>query len=246
MVQLTVAKIADYGPWTLTLGSDREYRLQVLQASLYHRMQELLSCKGALVFPNRADELFAVTNGLTLQDHIDVQKDLEGEEVRLSMTIGSALSPFDANVRVHEARSRRPADATHRIYGEPGTASSDEVTIMHLDIENLTSRGRTASPYEVSSAVFGLYARMSAFFMERGHLAFFMGGDNFMVVAGRRAKKDTMEFLEAERKSGTAINCGIGRGQTGRQAAAHATAALDAIRAMRDSGRPRPEILEMP
>ncbi|MGI0075474.1 MAG: GTP cyclohydrolase IIa, partial [Nitrosotalea sp.] len=28
MIQLTIIKITGYGPWTLTLGSDREHRLQ--------------------------------------------------------------------------------------------------------------------------------------------------------------------------------------------------------------------------
>ena len=53
-------KITGYGPWTLTLGSDREHELQMLQASLYQKVQELFSKKKGLVFPNRSDEFFAV------------------------------------------------------------------------------------------------------------------------------------------------------------------------------------------
>ena len=34
MIQLTIIKIIEYGPWTLTLGSDREHELQMLQADL--------------------------------------------------------------------------------------------------------------------------------------------------------------------------------------------------------------------
>ena len=36
-------KITGYGPWTLTLGSDREHELQMLQASLYQKVQKLFS-----------------------------------------------------------------------------------------------------------------------------------------------------------------------------------------------------------
>ena len=32
MIQLTIIKITGYGPWTLTLGSDREHELQMLQS----------------------------------------------------------------------------------------------------------------------------------------------------------------------------------------------------------------------
>ena len=49
-------KITGYGPWTLTLGSDREHELQILQASLYQKIQRFFSEKYCLVFQNRSDE----------------------------------------------------------------------------------------------------------------------------------------------------------------------------------------------
>ena len=64
MIQLTIIKINGYGPWTLTLGSDREHKLQMLQASLYKEVQKLFSEKNCIVFLNRSDEFFAITNGL--------------------------------------------------------------------------------------------------------------------------------------------------------------------------------------
>ena len=76
MIQLTIMKITGYGPWTLTLGSDREHELQMLQASLYQKVQKLFSEKNGLVFQNRSDEFFAVTNGITLDEHIEIQKEL--------------------------------------------------------------------------------------------------------------------------------------------------------------------------
>jgi len=45
MIQLSILKITEYGPWTLTLGSDREHELQMLQASLYKEVQKLFSRK---------------------------------------------------------------------------------------------------------------------------------------------------------------------------------------------------------
>ena len=77
MIQLTIIKIKEYGPWTLTLGSDREHELQMLQASIYKQIQQLFSERKCLVFLNRSDEFFVVTNGLTLEDHLEIQKKLE-------------------------------------------------------------------------------------------------------------------------------------------------------------------------
>jgi len=46
MIQLSILKITEYGPWTLTLGSDREHELQMLQASIYKEVQrENMNCK---------------------------------------------------------------------------------------------------------------------------------------------------------------------------------------------------------
>ena len=105
MIQLTIIKITGYGPWTLTLGSDREHRLQMLQASLYKEIQKLFSEKNCLVFLNRADEFFVVSNGLTLEDHIEIQKNLEKSfDVRLSMSIGYADSPFEANLKAYDGK----------------------------------------------------------------------------------------------------------------------------------------------
>ena len=85
MVQLTIIKINNYGPWTLTLGYDREHELQMIQASLYKEIQKLFSEKNCLAFLNRADEIFVITNGLSLDDHISIQKKLEDSfELKLS------------------------------------------------------------------------------------------------------------------------------------------------------------------
>ncbi len=51
MIQLSILKIDGYGPWTLTLGSDREHELQILQASLYVELQKEFSKKKLPCFP---------------------------------------------------------------------------------------------------------------------------------------------------------------------------------------------------
>ena len=58
MVQLTILTIEGYGPWTHTLGNDREHKLQMYQASLYESIQNMFSVRGGLAFSNRFDEFF--------------------------------------------------------------------------------------------------------------------------------------------------------------------------------------------
>ena len=248
MIQLTILKITGYGPWTLTLGSDREHELQMLQASLYKELQKLFSNKDSLVFLNRSDEFFAISNGLNLEDHIAIQKKLEALfDIRLSMSIGYAKTPFEANLKAFEGKRLDTfLNKEHSIYGFINGQDNPKVTIMHLDVEDLTSTRKTNSPYETSSMIFDLYAEMSKFFLEKNSLTFFMGGDNFMVVSTEDAQQNAREFLDLIKKQkGITLNCGIGIGRTSREAVKLATKSLDTIRDIRDSGKEKPEIYEL-
>ena len=119
MIQLSILKISEYGPWTLTLGSDREHELQMLQASIYKEIQKLFSEKNCLAFFNKADEFFVITNGLTLDDHIAIQKKLENPfDLKLSMSIGYALTSFEANLKAYQGKkSNTILNEDHNIYG---------------------------------------------------------------------------------------------------------------------------------
>ncbi len=247
MIQLTLIKITGYGPWTLTLGSDREHRLQMLQASLYREIQNLFSEKGCLAFPNRFDEIFVITNGLSVPDHVKIQEGLaRAFDLGFSMTIGRGETPFEANLDADAARREKAfLDEKHNILGRQPKEEAERVQIIHMDVDGSTSISGKKSPYEVSSLIVRLYASMSEYFLARGSLAFFMGGDNFMVVSSGVARDEIEKFLAHVREQyGISFNCGIGNASTGRAAAMMATQSLDKIRELRDSGKGTERILE--
>ena len=248
MIQLTIIKITGYGPWTLTLGSDREHKLQMLQSSMYNEIQNLFSEKNSLVFSNRFDELFAITNGLSLNDHIEIQKKLaKSFDLQLSMTIGYGDSPFEANLNADKARkSKIILEKEHNIFGSVDGKVEQLVQIMHMDVDGSTSISAKKSPYEISSLMFKLYSEMSEFFLTKNCLTFFMGGDNFMIVTSGNGKDHAVEFLNLmKEKHGIALNCGIGTANTAREAAKLATKSLDTIRELRDSGKNQQRVLEL-
>ena len=248
MIQLSILKITEYGPWTLTLGSDREHELQMLQASLYKEVQRLFSEKNCLVFLNRADEFFVISNGLDLEDHVEIQKTLEKLfDIRLTISIGYGESPFEANIKAYEGKKDEIIlNKEHAIFGFVNDKSDSKVSIMHLDIDDLTSKRKTDSPYEISSIIFALYSKMSKFFLERNSLTFFMGGDNFMVIANNDAKNSVQDFINiVKNNDDISLNCGIGSGMTAREAVKLATKSLDTIREIRDSGKEKPEVYEL-
>lgn len=248
MIQLSILKITGYGPWTLTLGSDREHELQMLQASLYKEVQKLFSQKNCLVFLNRADEFFVVSNGLKLEDHIEIQKSLEKLfDVHLTISIGFGESPFEANLKAYEGKKNQNLlDKEHNIFGFVNEQDNLKVSIMHLDVDDLTSRRETNSPYEISSIIFELLSKMSKYFLKKNSLTFFMGGDNFMIIASDDAKNSVQEFIDKiKQEDKILLNCGIGNANNAREAAKLATKSLDTIREIRDSGKEKPEVYEL-
>jgi GTP cyclohydrolase IIa len=248
MIQISILKIIGYGPWTLTLGSDREHELQMLQASLYKFLQKKFSEKNCLVFLNRADEFFVISNGLNLEDHIEIQKCLKEKfDVGLAISIGYGNTPFEANQKAYEGKKNDVyLNEEHNIFGFLTNTSENEVTIMHFDVDDLSSKRKKLSPFEISTVVFNLYAKMSNYFIEKNSISFFMGGDNFMVVASDEGKNNAKTFVDLIKKEDEILlNCGIGTGKTSREAVSLATKSLDTIREIRDSGKEKPEVYEL-
>ena len=87
---------------------------------------------------------------------------------------------------------------------------------------------------------------MSKFFLTKNSLTFFMGGDNFMVVANDDAKNSVNDFIKLiEKEDNIILNCGIGNAKTAREAVKLATESLDTIREIRDSGKEKPNVYEL-
>ena len=248
MIQLSILKITEYGPWTLTLGSDREHELQMLQASLYKQVQQLFSAKNCLVFLNKSDEFFVVSNGLTLNDHIEIQKSLkESFEVTLTISIGYGNTPFEANLKAYDGKQNNIIlNEEYDIFGFITNKLEFNVSIMHLDIDDLKSKRRDNSPYEISLKIFELYSKIARYFIKKNSLTFFMGGDNYIVVASDDAKNSVQNFIDMIKNNDKiTLNCGIGNARTSREAVNLATKSLDTIREIRDSGKQKPDVYEL-
>lgn len=243
-MHLTIIKIDRYGPWTLTLGSDRESVLQMLQARIYFDIQRLFSEKHCIVYPNRFDEYFAITDGLLISELVDIQRELTKlyPQLGFSMALGYGDTPSQADRRAFEARKNGIQIASGGIYGNDSDENrlvnhSTDIRIMHIDVNGLSKLNLEMSPYQVTSMIFSIYSRLVDKFMEKDCLTFYLGGDNFMVIASNILKEEVENILLGITKdTRVPLNCGIGKGKTGREAAMIATKALDTIRELRDNG----------
>lgn len=252
--QTTVIKLEGYGPWTLSLGSDREHSLQILQAKIYADLQESFSCKNGLVFSNRFDEFIAITNHIEVGEHGRINDDLSKkyDKIKLSMTIGIDETPLKSNKKAHFIKNKKEYLIMPGIYANPEDISTqvkkrislktetrnNDVKILHIDINNSSAITENLSSYEVTNLFVKLYSTISDIFMKEESLSFYLGGDNFMVITKENMTIEKVKEIVDSLTSLTKIkiNCGIGNGNTGRKAAELATKSLDVIRELRKKG----------
>ncbi len=251
--QITIIKLEGYGPWTLGLGSDREYLLQILQSKIYAELQESFSNKNGLVFSNRFDEFIAVTNTIDIDDHRKIYEKFSrnSEKIGISMTIGIAETPLESNKKAHSIKNKKEYLIGSNIYGVKENKNSevkatdtktkgdnDDVKILHIDINDSTAITKDLSSYEITNLMINLYSNMSNIFLQEESLAFYLGGDNFMIIAEKSMAVEKVREIVDLITTSTKINlnCGIGNGKTGRKAAEMATKSLDEIRKFRKNG----------
>jgi len=240
-VQVTLIRIDNYGPWTLELGNDREYRLQILQSQLYAHLQRSFAEKGGAVFYNRFDEMVAISNCISLEDHVEIQDEIsQNYPFTISMGIGVAQAPYDAlEIATKALRGSGNVREVNRITtGVLSDFCNYIVQIAHVDVDNVTDRFTDKlSAYETALMVNRLNVKLSELFLKHKALTFFCGGDNFIAVANGISKNEVEKMLLMVSKDfDLMLKAGIGVARTGRKAIELATKGLDMIRESKAKG----------
>jgi len=249
-VQVTLIQIDNYGPWTGTLGNDREHRLQVLQADLYSTLQNSFSMKNGLVFFNRFDETLAVTNGISEAEHKEIQSNVqELFPFTVSMSIGIGVTPFKAQVQaskmLHAAGSAQ-SEYRSGVLAMKETLKLDEAyaQIIHIDVDGITAISDHSFAFETSIRLQRAHLDLMMLFGELDSLLFYLGGDNFMAVTPNLTEETVSTQLSRYSLNGLPLKFGLGRAQTARKAAEIATMQLEHVRHERDGCVISPNVRE--
>ncbi len=245
MVQITLLSNDDYGPWTHTLGNDREHKVQMYQSSLYETIQNMCSIHGGLVFSNRFDEFFAITDGISYSTHMEIKTKLQHLfPFEISMAIANSKYPFLANKQAHFAKMS--VNCSNVISSSINKDTINEgVHLIHLDIENISHMTKNTSPYEITLIVQATHQIISHYCFENKLLGFFVGGDNFVIISDEKPQIHSKNLATLIQKNlNIIVNCGIGEEKTARIAMAMATKNLDKIRMLREKGYDFPRILD--
>ncbi|PSP78087.1 GTP cyclohydrolase IIa [Halobacteriales archaeon QS_1_68_20] len=240
--QVTLVQIDNYGPWTVTPEPRREVDLQTLQSRLYADLSQSFGTADGYVFFTRFDNMVAVSNGFSMDDHALVQESLGNRyPVTVSFSVATGTTPVkaleDATRQLQEQgsaqdRSRREILAGRTV--EEGHSEPDDVTIAHFDVNDMTEE--YTDQYNAFDAFVHVeqgYAELMRYMrQEHDSLCFFVGGDNIIAVTPDLDPGDYESAIEHVREAvDVELKVGVGQATTAGDAGMAAKHALETCRA---------------
>ena len=236
-IQLTLVQIDNYGPWTVTPEPRREADLQTVQAELFADVERAFASYGGLVFQARADNMLAVSNGISLRVHRMIQNSINDRyPFTVSMGVGAAAKPHEAQQlatrALQEAGSSRSAERRGILVGK-GVEAPDEdwIQIAHIDVDQMTSMTDSQPVYDTYVLLQRLYISLVSAMLEQGGLVFYTGGDNFMALSNGVNEKTLQDIIDQmQRTLKVNLKASVGGGATAEVAANLAAKGLLEIR----------------
>lgn len=238
VVQFSLVQLDDYGPWTVTPEPRSEPSLQALQARLYSDLADFVGSRDGYVFPGRYDNMVAVSNRITPEEHRRFQELVRNRyPITASVGVGTGSTPVDALGAATEALqatgSAQDADRTERLATDRDADPTGALTVAHFDVVDATERYTDQehafdAERRIRRAVVDLSDRMR----DHGAVTSFVGGDNAIAVCpdlDDGVYDDVLTRLRED--TGVEMRVGVGRGETAQDAGRDAKHALERARA---------------
>ncbi len=236
-IQLTLVQIDNYGPWTVTPEPRREADLQALQAELFAELEKAFGSRGGLVFLTRLDNMLAITNGISLDEHRAIQRVVnEKFPITVSMSVGAAPTTYEAQVQAtlamqHTGSSKSAERKGILVGASVGSGDEDWVQIAHMDVNHSALITDSEPIYDTHLLLQRVYLSLMPALMRRNALVFYTGGDNFMAPSnGLNPSELAAVFSEVKRELGVELKAGVGAARTAELAARLASEGLHEIR----------------
>lgn len=239
MIQMTLIQIDNYGPWTVTPNPRTESDLQILQATLYAELQKQFAAKEGIVFFTRFDNMLAITNNISIEEHARIQRSIRNRfPITVSMGIGVAETPYEAQKKATialQSNGGAQSEARKEVLCSDGLVTKDNsfVQVAHIDINSITDTLTDIEPaYDTSFIVNKVQHYLMKKLIDEGALLFFIGGDNFMSPCNGMSLDDIERVIdEVKEETGIDLKAGVGQAVTPEGATDLADIALEEIRA---------------
>lgn len=239
--QLTLIQIDNYGPWTVTPEPRREVDLQTLQSRLYADLSQLIGNLDGYVFFTRFDNMVAVTNGLSVDNHARIQESI-GNRYPVTVSLGIAVDPSPAvalgtaTSHLQAAGSAQDKTRTEILEGEPLNQcdrETDDVQIAHFDVNDATGKYTDQlNEFDSFIQIEQGYAELMRY-MRQAHdsLSFFVGGDNVIAVCAAMGEAEYQDAITHVKEAvDVQLKVGVGTAEAAQPAGMAAKHALEVCR----------------
>lgn len=194
--------------------------------------------KKGLVFYTRFDNLLAITNGLSEEDHLRIQRSIRNRyPITVSMGVGAAETPHEAQKLATIAlQTQGGAQSSERkeILAIDSLVTEEDsfVQVAHIDINSCTETlTDIESAFDTNFMVNKAQHYLMTKLIKKGALIFFIGGDNFMAPCNGLSEEEIQDILiEIDEEIEITLKAGIGKGTNAEDAAYRADIGLEEIR----------------
>ncbi|WP_284011240.1 GTP cyclohydrolase IIa [Haloarcula pelagica] len=238
VVQFSLVQLDDYGPWTVTPEPRPEPALQALQSRLYADLADFVGSREGYVFPGRYDNLLAVTNHVTPDEHRRFQERVRNRyPVTASVGIGTGETPIDAlgaaSDALQDTGSAQDADRTEQLAVARGGTPTGPITVAHFDVVDATGRYTDDEhAFDTERRIRRAALALGDELRPHGGVTAFVGGDNAISVCPALPMDTYDDVLAAVREAtGVEMRVGVGTGGTAQVAGQGAKEALESGRA---------------
>ncbi len=227
-MQITLIKLSGYREWTESLGPDREHIIQEVQGKLHSILSRSFSNKGAIAHPLRYDLMIAVTNTLTVEDHMEILEKLqEFSPVPVIIAIATGDNAIIAERRASELL--RKQYNSHQIITNGTIPDTAKICIIHADLAESIRLLSKCSVYETYEYIMNLYSKFRKLITELGGIALYLGGDNMIGITSPKEVERGVDMIRTFSRNHN-LRIGIGISERPREAMKKATQALDRLR----------------
>lgn len=240
--QVTLIQIDNYGPWTVTPEPRREVDLQTLQSRLYADLSQLFGNRDGYIFFSRFDNMIAVSNGLSVEDHDRIQESVRNRyPVTVSLSVATGTSPIqaleDATSQLQDAGSAQDKSRKEILRGrtiDEQFRTTEDVQLAHFDVNDATGQYTDRlNEFDTFINIEQGYAELMRYMREEnGALSFFVGGDNIIAVCPDMDEAAYQDAIDHVKEAvNVELKVGVGRARSPQDAGMAAKHALETCRA---------------
>ncbi len=226
MIRISIIEQIGYREWTETIGTDREWKIQEIQARIYQETQRIASRFGGFVLPLRYDYMTILSSNLNEDNEreiLEVVSSLSPVAVRLSSDIGNTPLEAENNAWSHISKIE-PGKLGH--FGN----GNEFVVVSHIDLNGLTPITQKIGTFRTYGKMLQILEKINYIAEENGGIAQYLGGDNILVIL----PDSNYEDLVVKMISTDDLKAGIAIANKAREAMKLAAEALHEIRITRN------------